>query len=733
MKVRFRSGSTRSTQSSCSVAKYRVIPLVATSALMSAALSIGGVGSVAASAHVATAPDAGVGAAQAPAAPADDDSAEHAAQDLVGTPISQIEKTTNANADRIAKQTGKRPGRATPELDARNGISVMAVSTDPGVVGKWGSVIDTQVVPVFTAVLPNGKVLIWDSVGDNATETYPNQTFTRAMVWTPSTNTFKRVDVQGSNIFCAGFAHLANGNVLVAGGNADAALNGTVQTHIFNWQTETWTRGADMAGARWYPSVTEMANGEATIVGGGPAVSEVYQTNGALRTLPGFTAYATRLYPFMISRPDTQLSLFGPYTTAYTVNVSGLGAITATATRDAISRDYGSFATYAVGKSLVVGGGSVTEGGVANVPTKTAVVVNNNSWGASTMTSAASMQIPRRQHNATVLADGSVLATGGETSTAQSGLVDLGHAATAAERWDPATNSWTLLSNASRVRQYHSTAVLLPDGRVMTGGGGICGDCMTYGYLEKNIEYFTPPYLYKHDGSGQLATRPTIATAPTSISVNTAFTMTSSQAASIRKVGLVKLGDATHGVDQGQRYIPLSYTVSGATLTVTGPPNGGVAPPGYYMLFVTDAAGVPSAAKILQVAKGPSPLGSAVTNTGAAKCIDVPNSSIAQQVFVWTYGCNGTNAQALTRLPNDSTLRVMGNCLDVPNSSFVSGRTIWTYGCNGTGAQRWQFRTDGTIRPLSNTALCLATASVANGAAISIATCNGTSLQKWTW
>ena len=85
---------------------------------------------------------------------------------------------------------------------------------------------------------------------------------------------------------------------------------------MFNWQTETWTRGADMAAARWYPSVAELANGEEVIVGGGPATAEVYQANGAIRALTGFTQYGGRTYPFMGSRPDAQLGLVGPYTAA---------------------------------------------------------------------------------------------------------------------------------------------------------------------------------------------------------------------------------------------------------------------------------------------------------------------------------------------------------------------------------------------------------------------------------
>ncbi len=656
-------------------------------------------------------------------APAHADEREHLAEDLVGTPIRVIEDRTAENARRIQRETGIRPGTARAPA---------AVAADPGQSGSWSPVTATPVVPVFEAVLPNGKVLIWDSVGDNPTESYPDHSFTRAMVFNPADNTHKRVDLQGTNIFCAGFAHLANGNILIAGGNANAQLAGTVRTYVFNWRTETWTRGNDMAAARWYPSVAEMANGEEVIIGGGPATAEVYQANGALRSLTGFTKYSARVYPFMGSRPDTQLGLFGPYDTGYTVNTPGNGVITGTGTRDGISRDYGSFATYDIGKSIVVGGGDITEGGVARVPSRTAVVMNSATGLVPAVGSTGSMATGRRQHNVTVLADGSVLATGGMTSAAASGLVDLNHAATAAERWNPATGQWTVLASASRIRQYHSTAALLPDGRVMTGGGGICGVCQDVGYLEKNIEYFTPPYLYKNDGSGQLAARPVISAAPASIGVNTTFTISSDQAAGIRKVALVGLGDVTHGVDQGQRYVPLKFSAAGTTLTVTGPPNGGVAPPGYYMLFVIDAAGVPSVAKMVQVAKGPNPLMSAVKNN-TGRCIDVPSSATAIRTYLQTYTCNSSKAQALTRLPDDNSLRVLGNCVDVPSRNFVPGQKIWTYTCNKSVAQTWQFPADGTIRPMGNTAVCLAAASSANNAAVQLATCDANALRKWTW
>ena len=111
-----------------------------------------------------------------------------------------------------------------------------------------------------------------------------------------------------------------------------------------------------------------------------------------IRALPGFTKYDARLYPFMGSRPDTQLGFFGPYATGvHHHHVGQRRDHRQPATRDAIYRDYGSFSTYDIGKTLVVGGGNITEDGVANVPTRTAVVLNSNTGLAPTVTATGSM------------------------------------------------------------------------------------------------------------------------------------------------------------------------------------------------------------------------------------------------------------------------------------------------------------------------------------------------------
>jgi hypothetical protein len=548
----------------------------------------------------------GMGVNLAAAHPGDENQtdAEHAKEDLASTSIEKIEKDTAAQAAKIKEETGHTPGRRNEDQNVANATVSAAAAQDPGQGGNWSSVLSTSVVPIFQAVLPNGKVLMWDSVGQDAPESMTDNSFTRAMVWDPTANTSVRKDVSGYNIFCAGYTQLANGNVLVAGGNKNSALDGIVQTHIFNWQTETWSRGPDMAAARWYPAVQALGNDEAVIVGGGPTIPEVYQTDGKLRRLTNASGYSDRLYAFLTTRPDGKVEFMGPPPQMNTINTSGTGAITATKTRDSIERTYGGFATYDKGKVLVAGGGDITEGGQTDVPTKTAVVVDVNG-STTTVSSTASMSVGRRQHNLTILADGSVLATGG-MSRATAANVDLDDPVFAAERWDPATGTWTVLAGASRVRQYHSSATLLPDGRVLTGGGGVCASCVSAGYLEKNVEYFEPPYLYKQDGSGQKATRPVISSVPSTATYGQDFDISSTQAGSIAKVGLVRLGAATHSQDQGQRYVPLSFNASSSTITATAPANSNLAPAGYYMLFITDNAGVPSVAKMIKIQQKPA-------------------------------------------------------------------------------------------------------------------------------
>jgi hypothetical protein len=508
--------------------------------------------------------------------------AGHAAEDAVTHTAAQ-ERALDAHT------------RGVTALDAK--LAAAAVAGDPQDVGQWGPVVDWPVVGVHVALLPNGKVLAYDSVGDNATETYPVHDHTRATVWDPATGIHTPVNVDtGFNIFCSGLAHLADGRMFFAGGNKDSSLNGIVQTHLFDPLTNLWSLGPNMAAGRWYPTVTPLNNGEMLITSGRVNTPEVRTLGGGLRAL-STASLGLPLYPWMDVAPNGRAFYSGPDQTMRMLNPAGTGTWETLGQRDTLNRDYGGHAVFDVGKILVAGGG--------NPGTKDARVVDIN--GAPEVSTTAPMAFARRQHNLTVLADGTVLATGGLSS---SGLVDLSTGVYAAEQWNPATGQWRTLAAMQVTRQYHSTTLLLPDGRVLSSGGGICGTCDDVGYLAKNAEVFSPPYLFQADGT--LAPRPAIDAAPTATSYGAAMEIATGNPASISRVALVRLGSVTHSNNMEQRYIPLSFTAGATSISATAPANANVAPPGPYMLFIIDANGVPSVASMVSV-QGSSPPAVALT------------------------------------------------------------------------------------------------------------------------
>jgi hypothetical protein len=211
------------------------------------------------------------------------------------------------------------------------------------------------------------------------------------------------------------------------------------------------------------------------------------------------------------------------------------------------------------------------------------------------------MAFGRYQHNLVVLADGKVLALGGATTVSAettSGVV-------APEVWDPATETWTTLASQQFPRMYHSTALLLPDGRVMSSGGGRWSTGIDY----PNAEFFSPPYLFQ-------GARPVIDSAPAFIDYGAAFDIGSADAGAITSVALVSLGQNTHTLNMQQHYVPLEFDASGPQLSTTAPVNPNTAPPGYYMLFIL-RDGVPSVAKIVKLGGTPPPASPTPTATSA--------------------------------------------------------------------------------------------------------------------
>ena len=606
------------------------------------------------------------------------------------TPQGHLQEDRVPPHDRATERRLEQHTKAVTAADAAAAAATVTGSADQ--VGQWGPVVDWPVVAVHMALLPNGKVLAYDSMGDNATESYPVQDHTRATVWDPATGAQTPVNVAtGYNIFCSGLAHLMDGSLFVAGGTKDPQLDGIVQTHLFDPNSNTWSLGPNMAAGRWYPSVTPLSNGETLITSGGPDMPEVRKIDGGLRAL-NTASLNLPLYPWFDVAPDGRAFYSGPDPTMRSLDTAGGGSWQGFGQRDTLYRDYGSHALYDVGKILVAGGGSSSND---------ARVIDVNG-GTPQVSATAPMAYGRRQHNLTVLADGTVLATGGNSSGAA--LVDLNNGVYPSELWNPATGTWRTLAAMQVTRQYHSTALLLPDGRVLSAGGGICGTCDSVGYLAKNAEVFSPPYLFKKDGSGELAPRPQISSAPDHVRYNAPFAISTPDAASISKVALVRLGAVTHSVNMEQRYVPLSFTADTGTVNATAPANPNVAPPGVYMLFVIGADGVPSVARMVQV-DAPPTVTSVYPADGAT---GVSPSSVSYAIF--NRAMDKPTAEAAFSLKRTSdgaavsgSFSWYGNALIfVPNAALAAGTqytaSISTAAKDLAGnplaaAKSWQFTT----------------------------------------
>jgi hypothetical protein len=453
--------------------------------------------------------------------------------------------------------------------------------------GEWGPLLDWGVQAKHMIQLSTGKVLVW-STGDNA------------RVWDPTTGTFTLAPATFGDLHCAGQATLADGRVIVVGGQNVSPHNGTNITSLFDPITQTWTRGADMTDLRWYATATTLANGEVLASSGDApdgtrsTIPEVYDpVTNTWRRLT--TAYRSQgLYPFMFVLPNGKPYEAGSTTNTAYLDPSGTGNWTPGPTGLWATSGYSeSQAMYRPGKILRAGGGDPA---IA----RTAVIDMNAATPA--WREIDPMANARRRMNMIILADGQVLAIGGTASADSESAAVL-----ATEIWNPDTEKWTTGSSMAEARMYHSSAVLLPDGRVVVGGGEAAGRLRS--------QIYSPPYLFK-------GARPTISGSPGTAAWGSNFTFTSPDAADLVSVALMRPSGSTHAIDMNQRYVPLTFNRSGTTITATAPASGGMAPPGDYMLIVKNSTGVPSVASWIRIGSAaniqPGTISGTVTDSGTS-------------------------------------------------------------------------------------------------------------------
>ena len=243
------------------------------------------------------------------------------------------------------------------------------------------------------------------------------------------------------------------------------------------------------------------------------------------------------------------------------------------------------------GKILVVGGSIDYQDANATSNAHIITLPTAAPPALPTVTTIGNMAYARAFANSVILPDGTVFIVGGQVyavpfsdDTAQY----------TPELFNPATNTFTQLAPMAIPRNYHSTALLMADGTIMSGGGGLCGNCATNHY---DAQIYSPPYLYS---GGALAARPVInSVSVATIKVGGTFSATTNGAVS--KWSMIRLTSTTHTVNTDQRRIPLTATASGNTYTFTLPTDPGVALPGPYFLFAMNAAGVPSVSKVVRI------------------------------------------------------------------------------------------------------------------------------------
>jgi galactose oxidase len=452
--------------------------------------------------------------------------------------------------------------------------------------GFWEDIVDLGVQAIHAIHLPvSGKILIW---GYN----HGQRTSAPGKIYDPATGTTEDISI-GTSAFCAGHSHLPDGRVFISGGLNSGGL-GT----IFNPFTETFISSPiQLYGNRFYPTHESLSDGRVFIAGGtgkNSQVPEIFdpvtQTTSPVGCIDlgngKFKCDQTRnkvhYFP-RIALGDNDNMLLLPASRpllAYTFDFWNSVWVSHENPDDSRGRWRPAPAVY-YAENRVLRAGSDTYGSNNSAVAETSVVEFDDIFNP-TERETAPLAYARNRTTLTLLADGTVLATGGKReSPCSNGDPFVYHP----ELWNPATEQWTTLGPMQCTRVYHSTAILLRDGSILSAGGEV---------KQTTSQIFRPPYLF-------YGPRPTVSGAPPQTTYGTTFEVFTPDAASIQAVNLLRPGAVTHAYDQSQRFVPLTFTALVDRLVVDSPDEAYEAPPGFYLLFLISNQGVPSVAEYVQI------------------------------------------------------------------------------------------------------------------------------------
>ena len=471
------------------------------------------------------------------------------------------------------------------------------------------------ILPIHAALLNTGKVFFFCGSSNNPTVPPYN-----SYVWDVNSGTFSAQDVpvDGSgnpiDLFCAGQSFLANGNLMLAGGTLQYdPFYGVPAAFVFAPSTEQLTQVASMNSGRWYPTLLTLGSGAIFALSGidiqgnlnaNPEIhSSSFATGWKIFSQP--TSYFPQ-YAHLFLLSSGKIFYSGAYMggsndvapTILALPNTFTQAITETPVAGLEAADSGNQAASVLlppaqaQRVMICGGGNYDTGQATDRVNIIDLKVANPTYNT-----AASLNYGRMHLSAVLLPDRTVFVCNGSRANQDTTQGNL-----PAEIYNPATDTWTVVATPNvSDRVYHSVALLLPDGRVITGGGNpqrlnLCiannqppEDCQ-----EMRLEIYSPAYMSQ--------IRPVIQKAPPKIKYGQTITLQTPQTRQVKWVHLLKPMATTHSCDTEQRLVDLpiaSRTLTALTVTVTNNPN--IAPPGYYMLFIVDNDGVPSVASWIQL------------------------------------------------------------------------------------------------------------------------------------
>jgi hypothetical protein len=455
-----------------------------------------------------------------------------------------------------------------------------------------------------------------------------------------------------SDVFCCGHAMLTDGRLLVVGGTEVFAeedpgihhqhMPGLKDSWIYDPFSRTWIRVSPLnefpqfinrknpgdTGGRWYPTVVTLSDGSVLAIAGHPSQHDSrHNSHIPERFVPGSASPGvwirlaepgadfetnddTRLYPRAHLLPNGMVFCSTPLGNVAQSHLIDPMTGTRRPAGDAPPRDHvdsilpngvywGNFFTQCATSVLLplLPGRSyapkvlICGGDQQFVIDLQDLMRNPDARPQWAPTSPRSMSGPRFHLNAVLLPTGDVFVCGGCSK-----FNDDNFGALIPEMYHPESNSWEALTSqpARIVRNYHSVALLMPDGRIWTAGSDHNGQ-QGESSADLRIEVFEPDYFGRPD-------RPVIGSAPALVNLAQTFDVDTPQAGTVTRVAVIRSGSVTHAFGNDQRYVGLEFQpTSGSRLRIVAPPNGNVAPPGYYLLFLINGEGVPSEGRFIRI------------------------------------------------------------------------------------------------------------------------------------